>query len=545
LRAQQLSVKARQGAVVSIDEYASKVGIQILKIGGNAIDAAVATAFALAVTHPFAGNLGGGGFMLIRMATGEEIALDFREIAPALATPDMFLKTDGTVDYELSNFGYLVAGVPGTVKGLEKAWKSYGSLPWTTLLEPAVNLARHGIYLNQFDSATLARHKDDLARFPETVKTFFKADGSTYGTDDLFVQPDLADTLQLISHHGASIFYEGELADKLVNDIQQNGGIMRKEDLVAYEVKVRKPIKGTFVGYELLGMPLPSAGGIGVQEMLNVLKYLDIDEKDPLSVQNLHLLIQTMRYIFLDRTTFLGDGDFVEVPVEMLLSESHAAAIAQKIDRQLATPSELISEKVLVQHENMETTHFSVIDKFGNMVSTTVTLEEAFGSKAVVKGLGFLLNCEMHDFNINPRQANFQGITPANPNGIAPHKRMLSSMTPTLVLKDGKPFLITGSPGGRTILNTVLQVILGTTFYKLPLQKVLQLPRLSHHWMPDLVYLEKGRWNAATIQALIAKGHTVSVVDFLGDAHSILINPETGWYEAEADARRAGWAEGY
>jgi gamma-glutamyltranspeptidase / glutathione hydrolase len=252
-----------------------------------------------------------------------------------------------------------------------------------------------------------------------------------------------------------------------------------------------------------------------------------------------------MRYIFLDRTTFLGDGDFVEVPVEMLLSESHAAAIAQKIDRQRATPSELISEKVLVQNENMETTHLSVIDKFGNMVSTTVTLEEAFGSKAVVKGLGFLLNCEMHDFNINPRQANFQGITPANPNGIAPHKRMLSSMTPTLVLKDGKPFLITGSPGGRTILNTVLQVILGTTFYKLPLQKVLQLPRLSHHWMPDLVYLEKGRWNAATIQALIAKGHTVSVVDFLGDAHSILINPETGWYEAEADARRAGWAEGY
>jgi gamma-glutamyltranspeptidase / glutathione hydrolase len=545
LRPQQLSVKVRQGAVVSIDEYASKVGIQILKIGGNAIDAAVATAFALAVTHPFAGNLGGGGFMLIRMATGEEIALDFREIAPALATPDMFLKTDGTVDYELSNFGYLVAGVPGTVKGLEKAWKSYGSLPWTTLLEPAVNLARHGIYLNQFDAATLARHKDDLARFPETVKTFFKADGSTYGTDDLFVQPDLADTLQLISHLGASIFYEGELADKLVNDIQQNGGIMRKEDLEAYEVKVRKPIKGTFVGYEIMGMPLPSAGGIGVQEMLNVLKYLDINEKEPLSVQNLHLLIQTMRYIFLDRTTFLGDGDFVEVPVEMLLSESHAAAIAQKIDRQGATPSELISEKVLVQHENMETTHFSVIDKFGNMVSTTVTLEEAFGSKAVVKGLGFLLNCEMHDFNINPRQANFQGITPANPNGIAPHKRMLSSMTPTLVLKDGKPFLITGSPGGRTILNTVLQVILGTTFYKLPLQKVLQLPRLSHHWMPDLVYLEKGRWNAATIQALIAKGHTVSVVDFLGDAHSILINPETGWYEAEADARRAGWAEGY
>jgi len=541
----QLSVKAQNGAVVSIDKYASQVGVNILKQGGNAIDAAVATAFALAVTHPFAGNLGGGGFMLIRLASGETVGVDFREMAPALATPDMFLKPDGTVNYDLSNFGYLVAAVPGTVKGLETAWQHYGSLPWATLLEPAIRLAQQGIYLNKYDAASLVKHQHDLARFPETIKTFFKPDGRTYGTQDLLVQPDLANTLQIIAVQGAQAFYAGELADKLVADVQANGGILQKDDLQAYEAKIRQPIKGTFAGYEIIGMPLPSSGGIAVQEMLNVLQYLRLDATKPDYPQNLHLLIETMRYAFLDRTTYLGDQDSVEVPVAKLLSETHAANMAAKINHEQATPSTWLTKNVLVQNENMETTHFSVIDQAGTMVSVTVTLEEAFGSKAVVKDLGFLLNCEMHDFNINPRQTNFQGITPSNPNGIAPHKRMLSSMTPTLVLKEGNPFLITGSPGGRTILNTVLQAVLSTTFYKLPLRQALDLPRISHHWMPDLVYVEKGRWEATIIQALQSKGHTITEVDFLGDAHSILINPETGWYEAEADARRAGWAEGY
>ncbi|MGV3586888.1 MAG: gamma-glutamyltransferase [Adhaeribacter sp.] len=541
----KLSVKAQNGAVVSIDKYASQVGVNILKQGGNAIDAAVATAFALAVTHPFAGNLGGGGFMLIRLASGETVGIDFREMSPALATPDMFLKPDGTVDYDLSNFGYLVAAVPGTVKGLKTAWQHYGSLPWATLLQPAISLAQQGIYLNTYDTTSLAKHRQDLARFPETVKIFFKPDGQTYGPQDLLIQPDLANTLQIIAEQGAQAFYASELADKLVADVQANGGILQKTDLQAYEAKIRQPIKGNFAGYEILGMPLPSSGGIVVQEMLNVLQYLPLDTAKPYNPQTLHLLIETMRYAFLDRTTYLGDQDFVEVPVSRLLSETHAASIAAKINPECATPSALLTENVLVQDENMETTHFSVMDKAGNMVSVTVTLEEAFGSKAVAKDLGFLLNCEMHDFNINPRQTNFQGITPNNPNGIAPHKRMLSSMTPTLVLKDGKPFLITGSPGGRTILNTVLQLILSTTFYKLPLRQALDLPRISHHWMPDVVYVEKGRWESATIQALQSKGHTITEVDFLGDAHSILINPETGWYEAEADARRAGWAEGY
>jgi gamma-glutamyltranspeptidase / glutathione hydrolase len=542
---QQLSVKARNGAVVSIDKYASQAGVHILKAGGNAVDAAVATAFALAVTHPFAGNIGGGGFMLIRLAHGETVGIDYREMAPALSTPDMFLKADGTVDTEKSNFGYLVAGVPGMVKGMETAWQRYGSLPWKKLLEPAIALAEKGIYLNQFDAAILERNKKDLARYPETVKTYFKADGKPYTSQDLLIQKDLAETLKVIARRGAKAFYEGKIADQIVRDFQANGGIMTKKDLKNYQVKIRRPLTTTYQGYEVIGMPPPSSGGISIVEMLHVLNQHQLNPKKPLDPQNLHLLVETMRYVFLDRTRYLGDPDFVEVPVTKLASIGHAKAIAQKLNLVKATPSEQLYQNVSVHEENMETTHFSVIDKAGNMVSNTYTLEEAFGSKAVVKGLGFLLNNEMHDFNINPNQANIQGGIGSNPNGIEPRKRMLSSMAPTLVLKDGKPFLITGSPGGRTITNTVLQMILATTTYGLSLHEALRLPRLSHHWMPDLVYVEKQGWDPAVLQALKAKGHHLIEVDLLGDLHSIRIDPETGEYQAEADPRRAGWAEGY
>jgi gamma-glutamyltranspeptidase/glutathione hydrolase len=541
----QLSVKARNGAVVSIDQYASQIGVGILKQGGNAIDAAVATAFALAVTHPFAGNIGGGGFMLVRMANGETVGIDYREMAPALSRPGMFLKPDGTVDTDKSNFGYLVAGVPGTVKGMETAWKKYGTLPWNKLLEPAIALAEKGCYLNKFDAASLARTKKDLARYPETARVFFKPDGNTYSSQDLFIQKDLAKTLKAIARQGAKAFYEGKIADKIIKDFQANGGIMTKEDLKNYQVKLRQPLQTSYQGYEVIGMPPPSSGGISILEMLNVLNHLKLNAIKPLDPQNLHLLVETMRYVFLDRTRYLGDPDFVPVPVEILASEKHALALAKKINLEKATPSDLLFQNVSVHDENMETTHFSVIDKAGNMVSNTYTLEEAFGSKAVVKGLGFLLNNEMHDFNINPHQANIQGGIGGNPNGIEPKKRMLSSMAPTLVLKDGRPYLITGSPGGRTIINTVLQMILATTTYGLSLHEAMLLPRLSHHWMPDLVYVEKGVWDPVILQALKAKGHHLTEVDFLGDLHSIRINPETGEYEAEADPRRAGWAEGY
>lgn len=541
----QLSVKARNGAVVSIDKYASQAGVRILKAGGNAVDAAVATAFALAVTHPFAGNIGGGGFMLIRLANGETVGIDYREMAPALSTPGMFLKPDGTVDTEKTNFGYLAAGVPGTVKGMETAWKLYGSLPWKKLLEPAIALAGNGIFLNSFDAAILERNKKDLARYPETVKTYFKADGRPYTSQDLLIQKDLAETLKVIARRGAKAFYEGKMADQIIRDFQANGGILTKKDLKNYQVKIRRPLTTTYQGYEVIGMPPPSSGGISILEMLNVLSQHQLNPKKPLDPQNLHLLVETMRYVFLDRTRYLGDPDFVEVPVAKLASTGHARAIAQRLNLAKATPSEQLYQNVSVQEENMETTHFSVIDKAGNMVSNTYTLEEALGSKAVVKGLGFLLNNEMHDFNINPLQANIQGGLGSNPNGIEPHKRMLSSMSPTLILKEGKPYLITGSPGGRTIINTVLQMILATTTYGLTLHEAMRLPRLSHHWMPDLVYVEKEGWDPALLQALKDKGHQLMEVDMLGDLHSIRINPDTGEYEAEADPRRAGWAEGY
>lgn len=519
--------------------------MNILKQGGNAVDAAVATAFALAVTHPFAGNLGGGGFMLIRLADGETVGIDYREVAPALSTPGMFLQGDGRVDREKSNYGYLAAGVPGTVKGLETAWQQYGSLPWKKLLEPAIALAQEGIYLNKFDAASLERYKDDLARYPETRKTYFKTDGRPYTSQDLFIQKDLANTLKAIADQGAKTFYQGQIARQLIRDFQAHGGILSTEDLESYEVKIRQPLKTTYQGYEVIGMPPPSSGGVSLLEMLHILGYQQLNPQMPLDPQNLHILVETMRYVFLDRTRYLGDPDFAEVPVKKLTGATHARLIAQKLNLEKATPSEQLHQQVSVHDENMETTHFSVIDKAGNMVSNTFTLEEAFGSKAVVRGLGFLLNNEMHDFNINPNQANIQGGLGSNPNAIAPKKRMLSSMAPTLVLKGGKPYLITGSPGGRTIINTVLQMILATTTYGLSLREAMLLPRLSHHWLPDLVYVEKEGWDPKLLQALKDKGHHLSVVENLGDLHSIRVNPQTGAYEAEADPRRAGWAEGY
>jgi len=540
----KLSANGCRAAVVSVEKNATQIGIEILKTGGNAIDAAVAMAFALAVTHPFAGNLGGGGFMLIRLATGEEIGIDFREMAPIQSTPTMFLQADGKVNTELACFGYLVAAIPGIVKGLETVWQKFGSLSWESLINPSIALAQQGIYLNKYDAMELRKNQQFLALFPETRKVFFRPDGQTYGTEDLFKQPDLARTLQAIARYGAKTFYEGSLANKIVADFAANGGIITKQDLKSYEVKFRTPIKTHFQGYEVLAMSPPSAGGITVLQLLNILKQFDL-AKDPLQPENLHLLIESMRHVFLKRTKFLGDPDFIAVPIDELLAGNNAREIVKIINRQKATPSKALSGDVSVHKENIETTHFSVIDEAGNMVATTITLEDGFGSKAVVKDLGFLLNSEMHDFNINPFQKNIQGGVGSNPNGIAPQKRMLSSMAPTLVLKQGKPFLITGSPGGRTIANTVLQVILGTTIYGFSLKETLRLPRFSHLWMPDFVHIEKNSWPAEVIQALEAKGHIVNEGDYLGDAHSILINSETGEYEAEADPRRNGWAEAF
>lgn len=541
VQSQQKSVIAKHAAVVSVDEFASKVGVAIMKKGGNAVDAAVATAFALAVTYPQAGNIGGGGFMLIRMNNGETVAIDYREKAPLRSHADMFLLPDGSLDTVSSNIGYLVAGIPGTVRGMDLAWKKYGKLPWVDLLMPAVELAERGFALNPEFAAYLEFNRDYLSRFDETKRIFFKANGESYKAGELFIQKELARTLRMIADNGADAFYTGPLADAMLAEVTKNGGIWTKKDLEEYQAIIREPVRGTYRGYDIIGMPPPSSGGIVLTEMLNILENFDLKKNE---TESQHLMVETMRFGFLDRIKYLGDADFVEVPTGRLLSKDYSRALSEKIDRNKAASSEELGDAASMINESTETTHFSVIDPEGNAVSNTYTLEEWFGSGAVIKGLGFLLNNEMHDFNIEPDVKKFKTEI-HNPNLIEPGKRMLSSMTPTILLRDGKPVLITGSPGGKTIINTVLQIIVGVVDLQLTLREAVDRPRLSHTWKPDRITIEKGRWDDKTLRILRSKGHKLAEVEFLGDAHSILIDPSRGLIYGEADTRRYGWAEGY
>lgn len=541
----QHSVVSRSGVVVSVEEHASKAGVAMLRRGGNAIDAAVATAFVLAVTYPQAGNIGGGGFMLIRFANGNAQGIDYRETAPALATADMFLRADGSVDTLLSDYGYRCAGVPGTVRGMETAWKQYGKLPWKDLLEPAIQLADTGYWLTPFHTGQINAYDDALRMFESSRKVFFKPNGERYRPGERFIQKDLARTLRLIAEQGSDAFYKGVIADRLVSEMQAHGGIISKNDLENYRAVFRKPLLGTYRGYEIIGMPPPSSGGITLMIMLNMLENYNLSFEKQKAADTYHLVIETMRRAYYERAKYLGDPDFVAIPADSLLSKTFARLLAGQINPNQASPSRIMNPDVSRYKDYLETTHFSLIDREGNCVSNTYTLEDNFGSKAVVADLGFLLNNEMHDFNIEPNRVNFMGGFGTNPNLIQPGKRMLSSMTPTIVLKDGKPFLITGSPGGRTIINTVLQVLIHTIDHKLTLREAIDHPRLNHNWLPDVVRIESRRWPETLIKNLLSRGHTIRDVVFLGDAHSIWIDPATGLYHGEADSRRMGWAEGY
>lgn len=539
---QQRSAVSDSGVVVSVEEHASKAGVAILKKGGNAIDAAVATAFALAVTYPQAGNIGGGGFMLARLASGETIAIDYREKAPAKAHARMFLTRDGSVDTMASEVGYLVAGVPGTIRGLETAWRRYGKLSWKELLEPAIELAEKGFPLPAFQVLQIERYRGEFSRFPESRKTFFKKDGAAYQAGEWFVQKELAATLKAVADSGADVFYKGRLARQMVADFEAHGGIVTMDDLGAYEAVIRAPVRGVYREYEILSMPPPSSGGVALIEMLNILSSFDLSKPDATRTQ--HVIIETMRRAFFDRARFLGDPDFVAVPVDRLTSSDYAAHAAKGIHLESAGSSASMGRSALLEQDHQETTHLSVADREGNVVANTFTLEDNFGSKAVVTGLGFLLNNELHDFNMSPDEPIYEGWKGSHPNRIEPGKRPLSSMTPAIVLKDGKPFLITGSPGGKTIINTVLQTVIGMIDYKLTLREVLDRPRLNHTWLPDRVLVEKNRWPGTVVEGLRRLGHVVEDVEYLGDAHSIWINPVTGRMHGEADFRRMGWAQG-
>jgi gamma-glutamyltranspeptidase/glutathione hydrolase len=527
--AQDTGVPSREGLVVCTSAPACDAGASILAAGGNAVDAAVATAFALAVTHPSAGNIGGGGFMVVRTASGAVTTFDFRERAPLRATPAMYVGADGQIDRSLTRSGYLAPGVPGSVRGLEAAHKKFGRLAWKDVVMPGVSLAEQGFALSPALARSLNTELTRMETFPASAAAYGKPGGGQWTAGDHLVLTDLGRSLRAIATGGADVFYKGWIADRIAEDMAANGGLISKKDLAGYQAKERAPVRGTYRGFEIVSMPPPSSGGVALIEMLNILEPLDLKAKGLLTAPALHAQIEAMRRAYLDRARFLGDPDFSRVPAARLTSKAHARHAAATINPAHASDSAELGKDILTADPPMEpeeTTHFSVLDRNGMAVATTTTLEGGFGSHVVVKGAGFLLNNEMGDFNRKPGTTNASGDIGTSANVIAPGKRMLSSMTPTIVTEKGRVVLVTGSPGGRTIINTVLSVVLGVTEYGLNGREAVALTRMHHQWMPDRVSIEEGGVDADTVAKLRAMGHDVTSSTRQGDAHSIWVAPD-------------------
>jgi len=540
------TVTDRNGMVVSVDEYASNIGVEILKEGGNAVDAAVAVGFALAVTYPPAGNIGGGGFMIIRFPdTGKSVAVDFREKAPGKASPDMYLDENGNYVRDRSYTGHLAVGVPGTVRGFELVMKKYGTLSWEKVIEPAIKLAEKGFVLNERMADSFNSMKKRFKNCDELLRIFSKADNSDFKEGDIFIQKDLAKSLELIAENGSEAFYKGKIAELIVRDMEKHGGLITEDDLLNYEAKIRKPVKGTYRDYDIISMPPPSSGGIILIEMLNILEGYPLGKMERYAPETLHVISETMKFAYLDRAKYLGDEDFVKVPVEMLTSKDYAKTIREKINPEKAVPSAVIGENILTVDESNETTHYSVIDKNGIAVSTTYTLNGGYGAGVIAEGTGILLNNEMADFNMKPGYTDERGLIGTDPNIIKPYKRMLSSMTPTIIVKDGRTHMITGSPGGRTIINTLLNVIINVIDFNMDIQNAVNAARIHHQWMPDLLRIENEEIPADAINSLREMGHNIDLRWRQGDAHSILIDPVTGIYYGAPDKRSNGVAAGY
>jgi gamma-glutamyltranspeptidase/glutathione hydrolase len=533
------AVEARTGMVVCASPPAADVGVSILKAGGNAVDAAVATAFAMAVTYPIAGNIGGGGFMLVHPPAGKPTVFEYRETAPAASTVDMLAK-------DVDRFGHKVVGVPGTVRGMEMAHKKFGKLPWKAVVEPAVKLAADGFPLEPWSARSLNTLVAGSPRHPELRRVFGKDGGnSEWAAGDKLVQPDLARTLRQIAEHGPDGFYTGPVAVLIEAEMKAGGGLITKADLAAYKAVEREPVHGTYRGYDVYGPPPPSAGGIGLVEMLNTLETFDLKKHGRYAPETLHLITEAMRRAYAERAYYLGDPAFTAIPAH-LTAKDHAGALARTIDPTKATPSAALARDMpITDGESDETTHFSVIDKDGMAVANTYTLENSYGCRVVVRGAGFLLNNEMTDFNPRPGVTTRRGAVGTPPNLIAPGKRMLSSQTPTIVAKGGKVYLITGSPGGRTIPNTVLCVVLNVVEFGMDVQAAVDAPRMHHQWFPDELRLERISSFAGAVERLKAMGHRVVGNRSQGDAHSILIDPATGVYHGAADRRIMGKAAGY
>ncbi|MCJ9427825.1 gamma-glutamyltransferase [Kordiimonas marina] len=543
---------AKNGMVVSRDKYASEAGLEILKEGGNAVDAAVATLFSLAVTLPQAGNIGGGGFMMIYLKDQDKtIALDYREIAPKAAFRDMYLNKDGSVDNNRVRFTLKGSGVPGTVMGLTEALSKYGTLPLKQVMAPAIRLAEQGFPMTWSLNETLKEYKDRLQADPAAKKYFYKADGSVYAPGEIFRQPVLAKTLKTIAEKGADGFYKGWVADALVKTMEEGGGLITHEDLNTYKTFTRKPIIGTYRGYKIATMPPPSSGGVNLIEMLNVLENWPMKSYGLNSAAYIHRLVETMKYAYADRSKFLGDPAFYDVPVKELTSKKYAKSIYNLIDPNKATPSSKIGPAKKLPYESHETTQTSVMDKYGNMVSNTYTLNYSYGNGHAVMGAGFLLNNEMDDFSAKPGVPNGFGLLGGQANSVEAGKRPLSSMTPTFIFKpNGEPYIATGSPGGSTIITTVLQVVLNTIDFGYNPAAAVSVPRVHHQWYPDRIYMEPGL-SVDTRRILVGMGHHVKINSedswdqVLGEAQTLMRGPNHIIMGA-ADPRRPGaYAAGF
>jgi gamma-glutamyltranspeptidase / glutathione hydrolase len=537
------AVTGRNGMVVAQETRAAHIGLDVLKNGGNAVDAAVATAFALAVTYPRAGNLGGGGYMVIHLADGNiDTTIDYRETAPAAITRDSFLDVKGDADPVKSRDSALAIGVPGTVAGLALAHAKYGSHKFTLaqLLAPAIRLAREGIPVEDDIADSLPRSQERLARWFSTAKIFFR-DGRVLGRGDTLVQSDLADTLAAMARDRARAFYDGAVAEKIVAGVRAAGGVMTRQDLQAYKPIERAPVRGRYRGYEIVAMPPSSSGGVILIELLNILEgYTNLTAEE---ARRLHLMVEAMKLGYADRAAFLGDPGSVEVPIARLISKAYAAQLRNSIDPLRARPAAEIHAGVAAPREGSNTTHFSVVDRFGNAVATTTTLNFSYGVGLVAEGTGILLNNELDDFAAKPGVPNAFGLTGGEANAPAAGKRPLSSMSPTIVLKNGKPFLVTGSPGGSRIITTVLQVISDVIDRRLTITEAVAEPRLHHQWLPDELVAERG-FPPGLLRALAARGHNVVEGSPYGSANSILVTPG-GMIGAADNRTRGARAVGY
>ena len=535
-------VFARHGMVVAQEPNAADVGVAVLKSGGNAVDAAVAVGFALAVTHPFAGNLGGGGFMLIRLADGRTTFIDFREKAPGKATHDMYLDAQGNPTKD-SIDGWRAVGVPGTVRGLELAHRQYGHKPWAELLAPAIRLATDGFAISHAQAQSFKADAKRLATDPETKRIFLR-NGSLYEMGDIFRQPELARTLERIARLGSKDFYEGETAHLLTAAMAKNGGLITLDDLRKYQAVERKPLEGDYHGYHVITSPPPSSGGVGILQMLAMLDGTGYDKTGAGSAETYHYLAEVMRRYYADRNTYLGDPDFVNNRLSELLDPAYIAKRRATIQPDRATPSDEVSPGLPSGSEGTDTTHFSIVDAEGNAVAMTYTLNNGYGAAVTVPGAGFLLNDEMDDFASKPGTPNMFGLVQGEVNAIAPGKRMLSSMVPTILTKDGKPFLVLGAPGGSTIITAVLQVILNVVDFHMNVQDAVDFPRVHHQWKPDQLAYERGI-SPDTIALLEKMGYDIEVAHPRVLARVEAIEVENDFLQGGHDGRGAGKAAGY